>query len=158
MVIFYRQQQGSGISKGGDGIRVLLFVNSRPPQRRNRAEKSNPINYLMKKNEEGDSGEPCLPQAGIKLSFIHCLHCRITGNTGRTESTWHYVLIVELSGFFFDKLKGRRNTHNKKKYPINIIANLNLSASIQLPTILFISSGELPSPALAIIASLIGYT
>ena len=39
-----------------------------------------------------------------------------------------------------------------------MIANLNLSNSIQLLTIRLISSGELPSPALAMIASLMGYT
>jgi len=39
-----------------------------------------------------------------------------------------------------------------------MIANLILSASIHVLTSCFISSAELPSPALAMIASLTGYT
>ena len=58
----------------------------------------------------------------------------------------------------FDRGMGNRKAHNRKIYPINTSANLNLSAIIQVSTIRFISTDELLFPALAMIASFIGNT
>ena len=68
------------------------------------------------------------------------------------------TISLRLPETYFDKPPGKRNAHNKQIYPINKNANLNRSANIQVSTIFFISSGELPAPALAMMASLIGNT